>query len=102
MAYSSRKGKSVAGSGVELPAVRGSGEAVQRFDGGSPAFFIKNIRDGDRNWLADEMKPNLSLISKRLTEMPTGGMGGDWVFSVPDESNKLSTEGIDAKGKKIS
>lgn len=54
-------------------------------------MFIKNVRDGHGNWVTDEMEPNLRLISKRLAEMPTGSMKDDWVFSIPRESNKMST-----------
>lgn len=47
------------------------------------------------NWFTDKIKLNLSLISKRLTEVPEGGMGDDLVFSIPSE---LSTQDVDKKG----
>lgn len=86
---------------VDTPTAHSGGDATQRSGNLSPAFFIKNVRDGKGNWVTDEMKPNISFISKRLAEMPTDGMGDDWVFSIFSESNRMSTEGIDKKGKKF-
>lgn len=67
---SSKKGKVVIERGVETPVASGGGDTTKRSGGLVRAFFIKNVRDGDGNWLTNEMKSNLSLISKRLTEVP--------------------------------
>lgn len=34
-------------------------------------------------------------------EVPEEGVGDDWVFSVPSESDRLSTQSIDKKGNKF-
>lgn len=53
----STSGKTIVGKGKR----DGQGRVV-----GSRSLFIKNIRKADGTWLADEMKPNLTLIEDRL------------------------------------
>lgn len=98
---SSRKGKAAVEREVEPLASWGVRDTTQNFYGYSPAFFIKNARDGEGNWVSDEKELNIRLISKRLAEMPTEGMGDDRVFSIPCEFDRKSTEGIDVKGRKF-
>lgn len=54
---------------IDTPVAHSIADAVKRSGGPKPAYFIKNIRDDQGNWVTDEAKPNINLITKRLMEV---------------------------------
>lgn len=60
---SSQREKSIVRGDVDTLVSRGDGVATQR-SGEEGVVFIKNVRDRHGNCVADEMEPNLGVISE--------------------------------------